>query len=343
MQLSAEDLVLPVSEDLPCGEDLEYDPVFQQMELMMQATEEQEFGDTVIAGSGPDWKGVKEQVDDLIERTRDLRVITFGALAELQLSGLGAFADAIEGLNVCLETYWAEVHPQLDEDDGDATMRFNTLQMLNDHELVFEGLMRAPLVELKGFGSFSLRDIELAEGKLKPNVDEEVQEIALIQGAFGEATTEDMVALGEGVAGSIEQLKRTVELWDELAPVEPAIDIDETLRAMKEVMQAINTYAPVAAAAVSGEDGDEEEEGEVGAAPKQALSGTINDRNDVVRALDKICDYYTVNEPSSPIPLLLRRAQRLVPKSFLEILEDMVPSSIEMIEVISGTPESSEY
>lgn len=342
MQLTAEDLVQPVSEDLPCGEDLEYDPAFQQMELKMQATEEQEFGDTVIAGSGPDWKGVKEQVDDLIERTRDLRVITFGALAELQLSGFSAFADAIEGLNACLETFWEDVHPQLDEDDGDATMRYNTLQMLNDHTLVFESLMRAPLVELKGFGTFSLRDIELAEGKLRPSEGEEVQEISLIQGAFGEASADEMVALGEGVNGSIEQLKRSVELWDELAPAEPSIDIDETLRAMQEVMQAIKTYAPVAAAVVAGEDADGEEEGEEGAAPKQALSGTINDRNDVVRALDKICDYYAVNEPSSPIPLLLRRAQRLVPMSFLEILEDMIPTSIEDVEVISGTSSESE-
>ena len=99
----------------------------------------------------------------------------------------------------------------------------------------------------------------------------------------------------------------------------------------------------MAAAAVSGEDLDGEEEGEEGAAPKQALSGTINDRNDVVRALDKICDYYAANEPSSPIPLLLRRAQRLVPKSFIEILQDMVPSSIEYVEVISGTSETEEY
>ena len=57
MQLSADDLVQPISEDLPCGEDLEYDPAFQQMETMMEATDEQEFGDTVIEGSGPDWKG----------------------------------------------------------------------------------------------------------------------------------------------------------------------------------------------------------------------------------------------------------------------------------------------
>ena len=50
MRLSAEDLIQPVSEDLPCGEDLEYDPAFQQMEVMMQETDEQEFGDTIIPG-----------------------------------------------------------------------------------------------------------------------------------------------------------------------------------------------------------------------------------------------------------------------------------------------------
>jgi type VI secretion system protein ImpA len=66
MRLTAENLAQPVSEDLPCGEDLEYDPAFQQMELDMQTTEEQEFGDTIIPGNGPNWKGVSEQVDDLV-------------------------------------------------------------------------------------------------------------------------------------------------------------------------------------------------------------------------------------------------------------------------------------
>lgn len=344
MRLTAENLAQPVSEELPCGEDLEYDPVFQQMELMMQTTEEQEFGDTIIAGTGPDWKGVREQVDDLIERTRDLRVITFGALAELNLNGLVAFSDAMDGLNVCLATYWADIHPQLDEDDNnDATMRLNTLQMMNDHDLVYESLMRAPLVEMKGIGSFSLRDIELAEGKLKPVADEEVHDIALIRGAFSESSTEDMVALGEGVSSSIEYLKRMAELWDELAPAEPAIDLSEALSAMNDVMTAITNYAPAAAAAAVGDDPDaDEEEGVAAPQAQQALSGSINSRNDVSRAIDKICDYYTEHEPSSPIPLLLRRAQRLVPKNFMEILEDMAPTSLEYIEVISGTTTTEE-
>lgn len=343
MQLTAENLAQPISEDLPCGEDLEYDPAFTQMELDMQSTEEQEYGDTIIPASGPDWKGVREQVDNLVERTRDLRVLTFGALAELNLNGLVAFSDAMDALNVSLATFWDDIHPQLDEDDGDATSRSNTLATMNDHELVYESLMRAPLVTMKGVGSFSLRDIEIAEGKIKPVGNEEVHDIALIRGAFSDASVEDMVALGEGASNSLEQLKRMAELWDELAPAEPALDLGEALRAMSDVMEAITNYAPAAAAVVSGDE-EEGDEQAMGGTPQaqQALSGTINNRNDVSRAIDKICDYYSQHEPSSPIPLLLRRAQRFLSMDFMEILRDMAPSGVEEVSMVSGVPEQEE-
>jgi type VI secretion system protein ImpA len=36
------------------------------------------------------------------------------------------------------------------------------------------------------------------------------------------------------------------------------------------------------------------------------------------------------------VPLLLRRAQRLVEKSFMEILEDMVPDGVSQAKIVSG-------
>lgn len=342
MRLSAEDLIQPVSDDLPCGEDLEYDPAFQQMEVMMQATDEQEFGDTVIPGSGPDWKGVAQQVDDLNPRTRDLRVLIYGALADLHLKGLSAFSQSLEAVNDCMQTFWDNIHPELDADDNnDATMRYNMLQVLNDYELVCKGLENAPLVEIKGLGAFSLHDIELAEGKIAPAQDEEVNDIALIQGAFGDADPELMTALGEGVSGSIAQLKRAAELWDSLATNSQSLSNEDTLKALNEVQEAVVRYAPVAAAALD-EEGEDADAGAGPAAASDPISGAINSRTDVIRMIDKICDYYAANEPSSPIPLLLRRAQRLVPKTFFEILEDIVPDSVSQAQAISGYSEQQE-
>ena len=68
-------------------------------------------------------------------------------------------------------------------------------------------------------------------------------------------------------------------------------------------------------------------------------TGEINSREDVIRALDKICEYFSRHEPSSPVPLLAKRAKRLVSKSFLEILRDMAPGGIHEAESIRGPEE----
>lgn len=342
MRLSAEQLSQPVSEDLPSGEDLEYDLDFQEMETMMQTTEEQEFGDTIIPGTGPDWKGVSGQVDKLNERTRDLRVLTYGALADLSLKGVKAFSESLASLNTCIEVFWDSIYPMLDvEDDNDATMRFNCLQILNDYEIVSFGLERAPLIEVRGLGAFSLRDIELAEGKTKPVGDEKAQDIGLIQGAFGNADAEVIGALSEGVQASIAEIKRTSALWNKLATGSSELNFDEIFRVLEEIRQAVNKYAPMAAEMGEESISEESDADEASGTPASGSSVTvsssgINSRTDVINMIDKICEYYISHEPSSPIPLLMRRAQRLVPMSFVEILEDMAPDGVAQAKVVGG-------
>jgi type VI secretion system protein ImpA len=72
------------------------------------------------------------------------------------------------------------------------------------------------------------------------------------------------------------------------------------------------------------------------------MRGDILSREDVNRALDKICQYYEKNEPSSPIPLLLQRAKRLVSLSFVEILKDLAPDSMKQIDMVAGTRKEEE-
>jgi type VI secretion system protein ImpA len=67
-----------------------------------------------------------------------------------------------------------------------------------------------------------------------------------------------------------------------------------------------------------------------------AASGSINSREDVVRLLDRVCDYYARVEPSSPVPLLLVRAKRLVNKDFLEAIRDIAPGGLAEVKVIGG-------
>ena len=52
--------------------------------------------------------------------------------------------------------------------------------------------------------------------------------------------------------------------------------------------------------------------------------------------LDRACEYFHRYEPSSPVPLLLERAKRLMSKDFVEILRDLAPDGIAQFEVVSG-------
>ena len=52
--------------------------------------------------------------------------------------------------------------------------------------------------------------------------------------------------------------------------------------------------------------------------------------------LQKICDYYAANEPSSPVPILLQRARKLVGLDFLALLDNLTPSGKSAVDPLVG-------
>ena len=73
------------------------------------------------------------------------------------------------------------------------------------------------------------------------------------------------------------------------------------------------------------------------------IAGEIQSREDVVRMLDKICDFYRKEEPSSPVPYIIERAKRWVKMNFMELMGDLAPDSVKDIERITGEkPKESE-
>jgi type VI secretion system protein ImpA len=52
--------------------------------------------------------------------------------------------------------------------------------------------------------------------------------------------------------------------------------------------------------------------------------------------MDAAATFFRNNEPSSPVPLFLDRAKRLVSKSFLEVLQDIAPDTLTEVKKISG-------
>jgi type VI secretion system protein ImpA len=337
MSSSIEALSQPVSEEMPSGENLEYDP--QYMEMIEQYEAKAKAGAAVVgdeqADSGPDWKAVAKLAGGLLERTRDLRVAVYAAIASIHTGGLLEFRDNLELLKIYLDEFWDSVHPQLDpDDDNDPLQRLNTLDIFNDRRRVAMALEHVKLVELKGVGQFGVHEVDLAEGRESPAENEEVSDVNLIRQAFATTEPEKLSELQGAVSDALALLAEIDEIWKEKTGEGVGPGFPMAKEGLDRVSSVLMEFSPGG----SGEEAMQAEpvDGEQADVQAPSISGAINSRADVIRVLDKICEYYSVHEPSSPIPLLLRRAQRLVEKSFMEILEDMVPDGVQQARLVSG-------
>ena len=196
--IDIEELLSEIAAAAPCGEDLEYDPAFAEMEELAQETPERQYGDTIIPAEPPDWRSVRKTALTLFERTRDLRVAVYLTRALLHVDGLAGFADGLALVDGLIERYWDTVYPQLDpEDDNDPTLRVNTIVALCDPATTLRALRETPLVTSRVLGRFSLRDIQIAAGVLTPMTTGESAELptqAKIDGAFQEVGPESVQA-----------------------------------------------------------------------------------------------------------------------------------------------------
>lgn len=338
-------LLASFGEDSPSGEDLEYDPDFSALELAAQPGEERQVGDSVIAAEDPDWKEVISAAQVVLGRSKDLRAAVILANAALKTEGLPGFEEVLRYVRGCLEDFWDSVHPQLDaDDDDDPTMRVNAVFGLSDDDKVVRSLRFAPLTDSRGFGQFNLRHILVAEGETTAPADmDEVPDAATISAAFQDTDDETLETIKDAAGACLEHIKAIGAVFDDKTPgMGP--DLDNVQKTMFQITKKLASYAGGEAPGGADEvDAVAEPGGD--AAPMTgggAITGAINNKNDVVNMIDRINDYYMRNEPSSPVPLLLNRARKLVSADFVTIIKDMAPQGVENVSLIGGLQEEED-
>ncbi len=332
-----------ISTESPCGEDLEYDPEFGEMERSAQGKPEQQIGDTLIPTEEADWLAVKARATSLFKRTKDLRVAVYLTRSLLHTEGLPGLRDGLRLIQGLLENYWDSVHPQLDPaDNNDPTLRINTLTTLYDPETVLHSLREAILVNSPLLGRFSLRDILITLGKLTlpASSDEKAVEISTINAAFMDAPLDDLQNTADAIHQSIECVSAIEsQLMDKVGSKQMG-DFSTLLNLLREAQHIMTEHLTQRGASTGEAKASSEVVNEAPGtqASVQSFPNAINTQEDVIRVLDMACEYFKRHEPSSPVPLLLQRAKRLVAKDFMEILRDLTPAGVTQAEEISGVP-----
>ncbi|MBP1852478.1 type VI secretion system protein TssA [Rhizobium halophytocola] len=342
--INLDDLLNSFDEDAPSGADLEYDAEFVDLTIASTPGEERVVGDSVILAEEPDYPAVIKAATALLGRTRDLRIAVILANAALKSEGLLAFEEVLLYIRRCLEEYWDSVHPQLDaDDDDDPTMRVNAMLGLTDRALVLGALRTAPLTESRTFGRFGLRDLLVAEGELPAGEMQNAPTDQVVSAAFQDTDPAHLEALARSVAASSEHVKALSAAFDErIGSLGP--DFTPLRKMLYDISRRLDQHVGAETGEVAGALSDDDRPAASDASPAAAATaaarpagvGTITSPDDVKKAIDRIVEYYARQEPSSPVPILLKRARRLVSADFLEIMKDMAPQGVENVALIGG-------
>jgi type VI secretion system protein ImpA len=322
MSLEGLDLVQPIQADRPCGENLEDTPLMASLDAY------QLFGQPIALDPALPWAEIKDRSLEGLARSKDLRLLTNLGAALLRTDGLLPFFETVTAASRWLEQYWADVYPLVDED---AMVRRNALGGFADQQAVLEGLRRAPMVSHRQFGRFGLRDVEIASKQAQPAEGEAPPDEQQVFGAFGAVPLDELLALRQGLGAAIDAAKAIDARMRAEEGSDPPPGFDRLLAQlgrMDGVLRARLAARPDGAALAAANVAD------AGAAP--AASGPVRSRQDAIRAMEAVAEFFRQTEPSSPVPLLLERAARLVSKSFLEVLADMAPDGVAQARAAGG-------
>jgi type VI secretion system protein ImpA len=308
------ELLQPITAAQPCGESLEDTPLLASFDTFRL------FGQSMPLDPVPEWGAIKSSALEALGKSKDLRLLAHLGTALLRTDGLPAFSETLMVASRWLTTYWAETYPLVDED---AILRRNALNCFADPMAVVDGVRRAPLVRDRQHGTFSLREID---GDVRPDPGQ-------VDAAFGAMPLDELMALQQSVVSARQALQTIDAKMREESGAEaaPAFDLlSAQLLKIDRVLRAQLAQRPDAAP-IEAIDGQEA----VGAR-KVAAVGVVQSRQDAIRALDAVAAFFRSTEPSSPIPMLLDRAKRLISKDFLEVLADIAPEALAQARAAGG-------
>jgi type VI secretion system protein ImpA len=333
-------LMEPISDEAPCGADLEYADEFRQLEEAARGKPgsviDPDKPGASISAIPPDWHETKNLADEILRKSKDFRAIGYLAKSEIAMGSLAQVAEIFRQTTNMAQQYWDGIYPLLDaDDDHDPTMRLNALACLSDSEDALRLLRDCTLFRHPVFGPVKFRSLETALGILpeSSNSTETNFSRSDAEGAVVTALEND----AENLLAVREVLEASKELGakiDELAGSRSNLDLKPLFQRLKPVADFIESLR----AQPEEQGSDEVVDPATGAVSK---TGQMS-RDEAKRMIIRACEFLEKTEPSSPAPIFLKRAVALMDMNFLDIVRNLAPDAVGTFEHYGGRQESSE-
>ncbi len=353
----------PVSDDAPCGPNLEAtdDAAFVDYYFEAESRMPERYfvpgikdpDDDYTPGTLFDPKSIahaeeKKTITALLKRSRDARLLSLLARMMILAGRLPDFADAVEGLAILLETRPDDAHPQ------DASDRRGSIDELGNSSMVILPLQHA---NLAGAGEVSLRRYTVATGGAEPRKGE----VGLNSGAMlseiaapgnRDAVETSHAALSKA-ADALTRIKSACLRLDN--PFTPSLG--DTLKVIADIQDLIHNgrsdlkpwsaegEAPVEAPTQPVEETAEgaEPAPDAAATPAQpapaapAVKTSVPSRAAALQILNTVEGYLATHEPAAPALLLITQARLLVGRPLVEAIETLMPEQANQTKITFGS------
>lgn len=338
--------VATISADSPCGSDLfnEGDSAFMNFtvkaEGLLPASFYSKTDGAPFDRNSVDLAGESKAGETLTSRTHDIRLLALLTKLHALNRDASQVVRLVEKISIVLATYWDEAHPRAE--DGDFSYRMACLQSLDDNAHIILPLQYAPVLTHPRVGDIGIRTLLVAAGKIEPRDGERRIELAELERGLGEIDLDALRAARDLFSRLDTALANIRSTWLERAGYDQAVRFDLLAPFAARARDAIAAHmtgrepAPdsgetAAQAALNGQ-GDAP-----GSAPGvSADGGTVGSFAEAGNALSAAADFFARNEPSNPALPLIRQAQQLMGKSFVEVLRILAPNHVEAASVNIG-------
>jgi len=340
------EMLAPVSAAMPCGESLEYDTEYAVLQARLEPKADVQYGTFQSKPEAPDWVEIERDARRLLLRSKDISILVWFTRARCRMAGATGLLEGLSALQAVLQAYPEQVHPQLVLDGApDPAVRANALAALCDPEGLL-GDLREVVVSGSTAFRLTVRDVERAFAFPRPPYAPEPEgvkrQLADLH-AKGDSALMALLACGQCVQG-IDQWSHTV-LQDDAPNLQPLLNLlaplasfaDAPQRSTKVQADAVepgagplNQEPRFADSSLMLEDTSQQHRAHSLAAlnaPLQHHASVTDEREQIRALLRQVRLWIEHHEPSSPVTILIKQADRMWGKRFSEVA-GMIPPDL---------------
>ena len=274
--------------------------------------------------SSIDFGGERKSLLALLDKTRDVRILTLLARLAMLERDLAGFVTALSAIATLLEDFWDAVHPR--GEGGGFDLRNAILHALEDVPTVILPLQHIVLAQSRRHGALTFRNVMIADGEVPARDGDTAPDRTAIERAIEEvepAILADLIATFSTLVTTVGRIGTVTVARGGYAG---AVNLERLGGLADRIRDFLTRLQPVTGDAPAATDSAATPTAAaIATAPHQA--GHLATVPQASAALAAAGAYLRSHEPSSPAEVLVRQAQMLVGMSFLDVMRVLVPAN----------------